>query len=54
MFDTEMFIVAIVKHECVWNITEYSDRILKRFDVGDTMFDRWGYYSVNERKLKGT
>lgn len=57
MFDTEMFINEIEKHECIWKIDskEYSNRNFKAAawnEIGETMYDCWVVLSCDDQKIK--
>jgi len=57
MFDTEMFINEIEKHECIWktDAKEYSNRNVKAAawnGIGETMYDDWKGLSYDEQRIK--
>jgi len=57
VFDTEMFIVSVEKHECLWKISckDYADKHakLRAWDeIGCDLFDEWENYDENEKRIK--
>jgi len=56
VFDFEMFIVHVEKHESLWKSTfkEYSDKYAKSRanDIGSSIFEEWDSFNVSMKTKK--